>query len=662
MKIFYLRENETLRYAAEELAKYYEMMVGKKPASVAFSKEPAPDSVNLGLLSDLSRPETDVADPVLEDVLDIGVENGCGFIAGSNPRSVLMGVYRFLRAQGCRFIRPGEGGEYIPSADLDAATFVYRKKADHFFRGECSEGAISYEHMRDTVYWMPKVGLNMFMIEGLVPYTYMHKWYAHVANLRLWKGEITDRDFLVGEIDKLEKDMQKLGLQFHNVGHAWMFEPFGIHHGPPSHEATLPEEAKQYLAEVGGERKIRKSTFVTHFCYSNPEARKLLTSFWVDYARRKPYVDFFHVWLADGANNTCECAECRKKHPSDWYVILLNEIDAALTAEGIDAKLVLILYVDTVRPPFVEKLNNPSRFVLLSACSIDYNKGYEPSEFDGEIPAYELNKFKSPAAPLANLWRRQWSEGFGVKIPSCVYEYRFYNFTYNDLAGMSIARGVHRDMKLMHAMGFDGNMSDQTPRAFFPTALPMSIMAETLFDSAVDYEAFAEDHFLHSFGADAPAARAFLERVSEIMDPVTMNAVYKAAGVEEEGIGNQSQIKSRSWQNNAEYAAALAEIPVLIEKILPVIQKNESVGPEVHQKSWFYLRHFTFILENLAKIYRTGALGDIEKAKEMYLAFHDALSEREMEIHEAFDLFLFNRVHRLKLEIPQLPYYPVKDN
>ncbi len=657
MKILCLRENETLRYAAEELAKYYEMMTDKKPSCTACASAPEKDAINLGLLAHFGRPSDDVSDPVLEDVLDIGIERGSGFIAGSNPRSVLMGVYRFLRSAGCRFIRPGTDGEFIPKADLDACSFTYRKKADHIFRGECSEGAISYEHMRDTIYWMPKVGMNMFMIEGLVPYTYMHKWYAHVANLRLGKGETTDRDFLVGEIAKLEKDMQKLGLQFHNVGHGWMFEPFGIHHGPPSHEATLPEEAKQYLAMVGGERKIRNSTFVTHFCYSNPEARKKLISFWLDYAKKKPYVDFFHVWLADGVNNTCECAECQKKHPSDWYVIFLNELDSALTEAGIDAKLVLILYVDTVRPPFEEKLNNPSRFVLLSACSIDYNKGYEPTEFEGVIPAYVRNQYQAPSASLANLWRRQWKEGFGVKIPSCVYEYRFYNFTYNDIGGMSLARGVHRDMQRMHAMGFDGNMSDQTPRAFFPTALPMSILAETLFDSGVDYEAFTADHLYATYGEDAPVARAYLERISEIFDPKIMNAVYKSAGVEEDGIGNQSEIKSPSWQNNPNFARALEEIPVLADAFLPVIEKNEGVGPTVHRRSWFYLRHHAFIAKSLAQIYRVGALGDIERARELYLSFHNELSCIEMEMHEVFDLFLFNRVHRLKLGLPQIPYY-----
>jgi hypothetical protein len=206
-------------------------------------------------------------------------------------------------------------------------------------------------------------------------------------------------------------------------------------------------------------------------------------------------------------------------------------------------------------------------------------------------------------------------------------------------------------------MGLDGDMPDQTPRAFFPTALPMSVMAETLFDENMDYDAFAEDHLYHTYGEDVAAARSYLEKITEIIDPVTMNVDYKAAGIEEAGIGSESDGKGKPWQNNASYAQALEEIPAVIEKIRPFIEKNEKEGPAVQRRSWFYLRHHTFIVENVAKIYREGALGNIEEARKLYLEFMDELSGREMEIHEAFDLFLFDRYHRNKLGIPRLPYF-----
>jgi hypothetical protein len=104
-----------------------------------------------------------------------------------------------------------------------------RKKADRLFRGECTEGAVSYEHIRDTVYYLPKIGMNMYMIEGVVPYTYMHKWYGHVYNTKLrQKGQVTDYNMLLNYIDLLERDINKTGVQLHTLGHAWMYEKLGI--------------------------------------------------------------------------------------------------------------------------------------------------------------------------------------------------------------------------------------------------------------------------------------------------------------------------------------------------------------------------------------------------------------------------------------------------
>ena len=125
MKIVYLRNQQTLQYAAEELAKYWEMMTDEKPA-VAFSETVDADAINIGLLSDLGRPDEDVQDAVLEDVLDVSIVEGKGFVAGSNPRSALMGVYRFLRFAGCRFIRPGKGGEIQLT---DAMAIMAREKS-----------------------------------------------------------------------------------------------------------------------------------------------------------------------------------------------------------------------------------------------------------------------------------------------------------------------------------------------------------------------------------------------------------------------------------------------------------------------------------------------------------------------------------------------------
>ncbi|MBO5904519.1 MAG: hypothetical protein J6Q64_03990, partial [Clostridia bacterium] len=280
MKIIVAREGECIQYAADELKKYIvALSCGNINPEIFYGMEAklpsGGEEIILADLSSLSLDTSDLSDSIIEDIIDVRIENLSGYIAGSNERSILMGVYRYCESAGVRYVRPGEDGDYIPSADLYNHKFVYRKKADYPFRGECCEGAISYEDMRDTVYYMPKIGMNMYMIEGLVPYTYMHKWYGHVYNTKLRKpGQITDYKMLEKYICRLERDVKRAGLQLHTLGHAWMFEKMGIHHADSATtkkaEENLSDEHRKLLAEVGGKRGIFSgSTFYTHFCYSN---------------------------------------------------------------------------------------------------------------------------------------------------------------------------------------------------------------------------------------------------------------------------------------------------------------------------------------------------------------------------------------------------------
>ena len=50
-----------------------------------------------------------------DDAISIATVAANGIICGNNPRSVLLAVYRYLHVLGCRWVRPGADGEYIPS-------------------------------------------------------------------------------------------------------------------------------------------------------------------------------------------------------------------------------------------------------------------------------------------------------------------------------------------------------------------------------------------------------------------------------------------------------------------------------------------------------------------------------------------------------------------
>ena len=87
----------------------------------------------------------------------------------------------------------------------------------------------------------------------------------------------------------------------------------------------------------------------------------------VEYAKNHQNVDFLHVWLADGTRNHCECEECVKMRPSDWYMMIMNEIDEELAKKNLKTRIVFIAYVDTLWGPEKVTIKNPERLSLLYA-------------------------------------------------------------------------------------------------------------------------------------------------------------------------------------------------------------------------------------------------------------------------------------------------------
>ena len=47
----------------------------------------------------------------------------------------------------------------------------------------------------------------------------------------------------------------------------------------------------------------------------------------------------------------------------------------------------------------------------------------------------------------------------------------------------------------------------------------MTVMGRTLWDSGLGFEDIAEDYFAAAYGADGPACREYLAKLSELFDP-----------------------------------------------------------------------------------------------------------------------------------------------
>ena len=353
----------TIDFAAEELKKYLRMMMPRCGEIPILSDGSAGDGFRLGLMSDFGLDVSDAQDPNLDDIVYIAADAAGGVIAGSNPGAALIAVYRYLRFCGCRWLFPGVDGEWIPIIER-LPEVRYRKLADHRYRGQCNEGAEYQPDMIESIDFTPKIGMNTYMIEFDNPYVYYRSYYDHVHNT-VREPEPVDPETVLQWKRQCEVEIQKRGLRFHDMGHGWTAEPFGISSTggwAKSSEAAVPAESRQYLAETNGKRQLHNGIPLnTNICLSNPEARRIMAEYIANYAEVQNNVDYLHIWLADDCNNHCECEECRKRNVADWYVMLLNDIDAELTRRGLDTHLVFIAYYDTFWAPVSQKLRNGRR-------------------------------------------------------------------------------------------------------------------------------------------------------------------------------------------------------------------------------------------------------------------------------------------------------------
>lgn len=528
-------------------------------------------------------------DPAV-DTIRIEVKDLSGFIAGSNPRSVLIAVYRFLKEAGCRFVRPGRSGEKIPKRSDWVFSVQVKETASYPHRGVCIEGADSYDNILDMIDFLPKVGMNEYFVQFQVPTEFFVRWYEHRGSTVLkpeGRSAQEARWISEGMTASLETEIKKRGLCYHKVGHGWTCEPFGIDgSGWFTQQKPLTEEQISILAEVNGKREMWGGVPLnTNLCYSQEKVREKITDAITAYAKANPQVDVVHFWLADGSNNHCECPECQKRLPADWYVLMLNELDRKMSAEGLQTKVVFLIYVDLLWEPKTEKIENPDRFILMFApITREYGKNYSDFlTFDGQIPAYERNHLKMPRSLAQNIEHlRRWQKEF--KGDSFDFDYHLMWAHVGDIGYEKCAKNLFQDMKDLHAIGLEGMVSCQIQRVFYPTAMPFLAMAAALWDEKADYEKLAEEYYSAAFGKGGQKVREAMELLSESchlyddpmkvyqgeMKPVEKEKVLKASGMLLEVAGEMG---------DAPEAEELRLYTEYLERLLALFGKLEEKEP-----------------------------------------------------------------------------------
>ncbi len=626
MNIYKITDAEPVDFAAGELKKYLRMMM-PEGGDIRISRDAqAADGFRLGILSDFGMDTPEAEDLRLDDVLHIEAGPQGGIIAGSNPRSVLLAVYKFLEKNGCRWLFPGIDGEVIPIKPLDQVS--YHQMAAMRYRGQCNEGAEAQINMMETIDFAPKIGLNTYMIEFDVPMYYYNLWYSHKYNI-LKDPEPVTPDTVLQWKRVCETEIAKRGLLFHDMGHGWTGESFGISTkgGWAPEKTGCTEEQRQYLAMINGKRGLFEGVPLnTNFCMSNPAARAKVVDYVANYAQNHRNVDFLHIWLADAANNHCECEECVRKITSDWYVILLNEIDRELTRRGLDTHLVFLAYLDLSWPPETERLQNPKRFTLLFApITRTYIQSYDVDADPAAMQPNVRNHLSLPKGMGESLaYLEEWKKTFSGDC--FAYEYHFYATMFRDPGQMAFARGVAADIKGLGRHGIQGIVEDQTQRFGFPTGFPVCLYGSLLFDPSQDYEDLRRDYFTHAYGKDWEKAAEYLEKVSEIFD--------FAYFLGEKGAEHDAYYRPEHRKDFEGADAVFAAMDVLARQNVAAEQRAVSV-------SWQMLVYHAKYCRILARCCAERCEGNKELARKYMDALRLEMSKDEDALQRYWDLGLF---------------------
>jgi hypothetical protein len=624
-------DSDVVEFAARELHDYLSRMVPERVNLLHLGDDGvAPErSIILGtadLLDHVAIPV--VPDPVLDDAIAIEVHDGIGWIGGANPRSVLLGVYRYLTELGCRWIRPGDDGELIPSVDLAGTAVRLSERPSYRHRVIDFDGALGFEHIRDAIAWAPKLGFNGYFLELRCGHYAFDAWYqpdrkpGHPGVLSYAQSEDIWR--------RLSVEINRRGLARHAEGH-WTYEPLGVHWltydvQPPE----LPSDLRDLLAMIDGERRwVLDNPLFTQLCYSNPAARRLLIEDVVAYAQAHPDVTVLHVWLADIPNNYCECPECRQRRPADWYVQVLNELDARLTAEGLGTRIGFAVYMDLLWPPLEETFRNPDRFVLMFApITRTYARPFSADAPLPEMRPYDFDHVRLPATLERNdAHLRAWQALFGGD--SFTMEYHLWRPLFTDPTGLRVARVLHDDIRELAPRGLNGMNVATSQRSWTPSGLCMTMLGRTLWDRDVSCDEVVSEVFRSTFGEDGDACRERLETLADAFEPVRL-----AGG----RIGTDAAV-----------ARSIARVPALVAGMKPLVARNVDSGPDIRRASWRYLALYLDIVAALARALEARAAGDPAEAMARLDAAVVVAREREPLMHRVFDVHMFEAAWRALL-------------
>jgi len=574
----------------------------------------------------------DIENQSNEDTISIQPHNSGYFITGSNPRSVLFGVYRFLSELGFRWIRPGNRGEIIPDIKSIRKNIRINEKASYKYRTLCIEGATSLQHILDLIDWAAKNGMNGYFIQFDYGTHFFKRWYSHQDNPYM-KPEKFDEDDARKAVEIITEEVKKRGMRLEKMGHGWTCRALGIEGegwDPAKNSISeIPEEKRNWIAMIDGKREFFKNVPLnTNLCYSNPSVRSAIADAIVEYAEKHLEVDAIHLWLADGSNNNCECENCQKARVSDFYVQILNELDEKLTSRNISTKIVFLIYVDLLWQPEIEKIKNPDRFIIMFApITRSYIQSFANTKPEQGIKPYIKNKLEFPKNAADNmLYLQKWQEMF--KGEGVDFDYHVIWACYYDLNHFTIGNVLYRDIVYLKNMNLHGFISCQNQRVSFPTNFLMDILAKTLWNRKIPFEKIVQESFSDAFGTnDSKKVIDFLRKMSLLWKPM-FEPVFIPQPDEKRIAAGIKNIKT---------------MEKLCAQFKPFVARKAKSTTGATGWSWKYLNYYLELLEVLLPA-MLNYLQRTSECRQKFEQVFEFLRKNEKILHPTLDVSTYIKV------------------
>ena len=201
---------------------------------------------------------------------------------------------------------------------------------------------------------------------------------------------------------------------------------------------------------------------------------------------------------------------------------------------------------------------------------------------------------------------------------SFIYDYHLMYAHFNDPGYEACAKNVFEDMKGLSDVGLNGMVSCQLQRCFFPTALPINMMAAALWDKNCDYEEAAQRYYLSAFGPDGMLVRQYMQTISRQF------AIYEGPSH-----GRGAKIDGALCRDYGALEQCVAEFA-------PVIDRHCNTGAS-WSADWQMLKiHSQYVL-TLARALELTQSGDDEGAHSAIQEMLDDLNRNELTIQKVMD-------------------------